>query len=95
MIGALAMPSSVPIIVCKKVVDIIIYVGRAIKNLTVPRRIYPMHGSLPVGKDLIAKLLSGAEQIKAGSSQAQSRDVVLFGRTVKLYDFGYAVFLCE
>ena len=55
--------------------------------------IYPMHGSLPVGKDLIAKLLSGAEQIKAG--QAQSRDVELFGRTVKLYDFGYAGFLCE
>ena len=55
--------------------------------------IYPMHGSFPIRKDLIGKLISGAEQIKAG--KAQSRPVELFGRPVKLYEFEYAGFLCE
>ncbi|HHW66441.1 MAG TPA: MBL fold metallo-hydrolase [Epulopiscium sp.] len=55
--------------------------------------IYPSHGSLPVGPELITKLIEGAEQIIAGRAEGKIVDV--FGSTVMLYKFPYAGFLCD
>ena len=55
--------------------------------------IYPMHGSFPVKSDLIPKLITGAEEIRAG--KASGNIVNIFGNEVCLYKFPYAGFLCE
>ena len=55
--------------------------------------IYPMHGTFPVKKDLIDKLLEGAQEIKDGI--ASGKTVNVFGNEVYLYKFPYAGFLCE
>ena len=54
--------------------------------------IYPMHGSFPVGPELIPKLLSGAQAIRDGT--ASGTPVNIFGSEVCLYKFPYAGFLC-
>ena len=53
--------------------------------------IYPSHSTLPVEKDLIAKLIEGAQEIADG--KAQGKEVDVFGNKVMLYQFPYAGFL--
>ena len=53
--------------------------------------IYPMHGTIPVKKELIASLLEGAQQIRSG--RASGTKVDRFGNEVYLYRFPYAGFL--
>ncbi len=53
--------------------------------------IYPMHGTIPVKKELISDLLEGAQEIK--NTQASGTEVELFGNKVYLYKFPYAGFL--
>lgn len=53
--------------------------------------IYPMHGTFPVGKELIGKLLEGAQEIKDGKAVGKTVDI--FGNQVTLYKFPYAGFL--
>lgn len=53
--------------------------------------IYPMHGTIPVKKELISDLLEGAQEIKNG--QASGTAVEMFGNEVYLFKFPYAGFL--
>ena len=55
--------------------------------------IYPMHGTIPVQKELIGKLIEGAEDIIAG--RAEGKTVEVFGNEVCLYNFSFAGFLCD
>ena len=53
--------------------------------------IHPSHGTIPVGTDLIGKLIDGAEQIIAGT--ATGRPVEALGIKALLVEFPYAGFL--
>ena len=55
--------------------------------------VYPMHGTLPVGPELVGKLMDGAQQILDG--RVKGMPVTIFGNEVTLYRFDYAGFLCE
>lgn len=55
--------------------------------------VYGMHGSFPVGPDLIPQLLECAKEIRAG--KATGTPVNVFGHEVCLYKYGCAGFLCE
>ena len=55
--------------------------------------IWPMHGTFPVPPDLTGKLLAGAQEILDGT--ASGKPVDMFGKTVWLYRFPYAGFLCD
>lgn len=55
-------------------------------------KIFPSHGSIPVEKELIDKLIAGAEMIL--NNEAQGRIVEMFGNEVMLYRFDFAGFLC-
>ena len=57
--------------------------------------IYPMHGTFPVNKDLIPKLIQGAQSILDGKAQEYAEPVNMFGNEVTLYKFDYAGFLCQ
>ncbi|MBR5421850.1 MAG: MBL fold metallo-hydrolase [Lachnospiraceae bacterium] len=54
--------------------------------------IFPSHGTLPVGKELIGKLIEGAGEILSG--KASYKDIDLFGNKVRHYQFPYAGFFC-
>jgi len=55
--------------------------------------IFPSHGSIPVGPDIIPKLIKDAEQILAG--KAEGNPVERFGMKAVLYCFEEAGFLCD
>ncbi len=55
--------------------------------------IYPSHSTFPVSSDLIPKLIDGAKEILAGT--ATGNIVNMHGKSVMLYQFNYAGFLCE
>ena len=57
--------------------------------------IYPMHGTFPVNKDLIPKLIQGAQSILDGDAQEYAQPVNVFGNDVTLYKFDYAGFLYQ
>lgn len=57
--------------------------------------IYPMHGTFPVYKDLIPKLIQGAQAILDGSAQKYAKPVNVFGNDVTVYNFDYAGFLYQ
>ena len=57
--------------------------------------IYPMHGTFPVHKELIPKLIQGAQSILDGNAQEYTKPVNVFGNEVTLYNFDYAGFLCQ
>ena len=56
-------------------------------------KIYPMHGSFPVYPNLIGKLKSGASDIIDG--KASQVPVSILGKTVSLFKFEFAGFLCD
>lgn len=55
--------------------------------------IYPSHSTFPVSPDLIPNLIDGAKQILAKT--ATGNIVNMHGKSVMLYQFYYAGFLCE
>ncbi len=55
--------------------------------------IYPMHGTFPVRPELINDLIKGAQDIQSGLASGKAVDI--FGKSVYLYKFGYAGFLCD
>lgn len=55
--------------------------------------IYTSHSTFPVFPDLIPKLIDGAKQILTGT--ATGSVVNVHGKSVMLYQFDYAGFLCE
>ena len=55
--------------------------------------IFPTPGSIPVGPDIIPKLIEGAEQILSG--KAEGKPVERFGMKAVLYRFEEAGFLCD
>lgn len=57
--------------------------------------VYPMHGTFPVNKDLIPKLIQGAQSILDGKAMEYASPVNIFGNDVTLYKFDYAGFLCN
>ncbi|MCQ2457069.1 MAG: MBL fold metallo-hydrolase, partial [Clostridia bacterium] len=55
--------------------------------------VFPSHGTIPVGPDLIPRLIDAAKKIIAGESDG--REVDMHGHPVKYHDFGFAGFLCS
>lgn len=55
--------------------------------------VYPSHGTFPVQKDLIDKLINGAEDIVNG--KATGNQIEMFGNKVLLYRYDFAGFLCN
>lgn len=55
--------------------------------------IYPSHSTFPVSTKLIPQLISGAKQILSG--EAEGKVIDMFGKSVMLYQFEFAGFLCE
>ena len=55
--------------------------------------IYPCHGTCPVSKDIIPKLIDGAERVERGEMAAEPFE--MFGHKVAAYDIGAAVLLCD
>lgn len=55
--------------------------------------IWPSHGSIPVSGDLIGKLRDGARTILRGEMQGVPEE--MFGHKIKVYDLGFATFLCD
>lgn len=54
--------------------------------------IYPSHGTFPISPEAIPKLISSAKQILSGDVEGKVVDV--FGKSVTLYQFDVAGFLC-
>ena len=55
--------------------------------------IWPSHADLPVGPDLIGKLLAGAEKIL--NREIHGKTETVFGRDIAVYDLGFTAFLCD
>ena len=55
--------------------------------------IYPCHGSCPVDKSIIGKLIEGAEQVEKGDITSEQTEV--FGHKVRAYAIGVATLLCD
>lgn len=55
--------------------------------------VYPSHGTFPVNPDIIRKLISGAQEIIAGT--AESTTTEWSGMKIRLFKFPYAGFLCD
>ena len=56
--------------------------------------IYPSHGRLYVGKEVIPQLITGAEAIMAGET-VPFEEREMFGNKIRAYDIGVSRFLCE
>lgn len=55
--------------------------------------IYPCHGTCPVSKEIIPKLIEGAERVERGEVTAEPLE--MFGHKVAAYNIGAAVLLCD
>ena len=55
--------------------------------------VYPSHAKEKVGRDVIEKLLEGAERVLNGTLDGEETE--LFGKKVRVCDAGPAKFLCE
>lgn len=55
--------------------------------------LYPSHGTIPVTKDLIPKLMDGATKILEGKATGVPTD--FFTGKIMVYKFDYAGFLCD
>lgn len=55
--------------------------------------VYPSHGTIPVGTELIPKLIDAAKKIYADEVVGVKTDFM--GREITVYDFGFAGFLCD
>jgi len=55
--------------------------------------IYPSHGSLPIGKGIIPKLIEGGKTILEGKAEGEVME--LHGMDVMFYQFDYAGFYCD
>ena len=55
--------------------------------------IYPCHGTCPVSKEIIPKLIDGAERVERG--EVTSETFEMFGHKVAAYNIGAAVLLCD
>lgn len=54
---------------------------------------YPCHGTCPVSKEIIPKLIEGAERVERGEVTAEPLE--MFGHKVAAYNIGAAVLLCD
>lgn len=55
--------------------------------------VYPSHGTFPVNRNLIPKLIQGATEIAEGKATGNQKD--LFGNKILHYRFEYAGFFCD
>ena len=55
--------------------------------------IYPSHAKEKVARDVIPKLIDGANRILSGT--VPGKETERFGRTIRYYDVGVSRFLCE
>ena len=55
--------------------------------------VYPSHGSIPVDKNLILKIIDAAKQIK--NNQVEGKRIEMMSKEITYYDFGYVGFLCD
>lgn len=67
---------------------------RKIKNLSDKfDMIYPSHGTIPLGTDILDKLIEGTERVISGDITPQSTE--FHGITLNLFDMGAAMLLCD
>ena len=57
------------------------------------KEIYPSHGAYPLNRDIIPKLIAGAEKIERGEIKAQRAE--MFGNVIDEYDIGIDILLCD
>lgn len=55
--------------------------------------VYPSHGSIPINKDIIPKIIEAAKQIK--ENKVQGERIEMMSKEITYYDFGYVGFLCD
>ena len=55
--------------------------------------VYPSHGSIPIDKNIIPKIIDAAKKIQ--NKEAQGNKIELMSKEVTYYDFGYVGFLCN
>ena len=55
--------------------------------------VYPSHGSIPINKDIIPKIIDAAKQIK--ENKVQGEKIEMMSKKITYYDFGYVGFLCD
>ena len=55
--------------------------------------IWPSHASIPVFPDLIEQLHDGAQAVLDGKIPSRTEEV--FGKTVRVFNLGFATFLCD
>ena len=55
--------------------------------------VYPSHGSVPINKDIIPKIIDAAKQIK--ENKVQGERIEMMSKEITYYDFGYVGFLCD
>ena len=55
--------------------------------------VYPSHGSIPIDKKIIPKIIEAAKQIK--ENKAKGKRIELMSKEITYYDFGYVGFLCN
>ena len=55
--------------------------------------VYPSHGSIPINKDIIPKIIDAAKQIK--ENKVQGKRIEMMSKEITYYDFGYVGFLCD
>lgn len=55
--------------------------------------VYPSHGSIPIDKNIIPKIIEAAKQIK--ENKVQGERIEMMSKEITYYDFGYVGFLCD
>lgn len=55
--------------------------------------VYPSHGSIPIDKNIITKIIDAAKQIK--ENKVQGKRIEMMSKEITYYDFGYVGFLCD
>ena len=55
--------------------------------------VYPSHGSIPIDKNIIPKIIDAAKQIK--ENKVQGKRIEMMSKEITYYDFGYVGFLCD
>ena len=55
--------------------------------------LWPSHGDLPIGPEVIPNLLEGAYKIKNGEFKGKEEE--FFGQKIIAYDLGFTVLLCD
>ena len=73
--------------------DYIVSLGALEKHFDAFDEIWPSHGKLPVGKETVALLRKGAQDVLDGKVQGEATE--MHGHSIVAYDVGVSVLLCD